>query len=66
MLQGNFMAYATLKCWYGWREDGQATITQQSETPTLLSRDDLEALADSASGLGIPELDQIPEPSEIG
>ena len=66
MLQGNFMAYATLKCWYGWREDGPAAIAQQSEQPTLLSRDDLEALADSVSSPALPSPDREKVPPEIG
>lgn len=66
MLQGNFMAYATLKCWYGWREDGPAAIAQQSEQPTLLSRDDLEALADSVSSPALPASDREKVLPEIG
>ena len=30
MLNGNLMAYATLKCWYGWQETPQAQVIQVS------------------------------------
>ena len=30
MLNGNLMAYATLKCWYGWQETPQTQVIQVS------------------------------------
>lgn len=54
MLNGNLMAYAQLKCWYHWKEEGQPE--QITQAITAQSREEIAAKYAAA---------ELPEPPEM-
>ena len=55
MLQGNVMAYAQLKCWYGWSEAPQKIEITGPQAPAL-SQDEIHQIAEQAANTSTAEL----------